>query len=207
MDSYYGALGPRFGIAYAFDQKTVIRAYYGIVYSSVYTDGVAGAHVPTYGWSATLTRSTLDNGVTPAFNWNNGFPDALPILPRLDPTLLNGNSVVYVDGIPGRSQNLGLSVERELPGAMPLRAEYVGKLAHGLSRLAGFGAFGSLNGIMINQISPDRLTRGNVLLANVNSPQAQVAGIVPPYPGFSGSVAQALRPFPQYIDVEQINHR
>jgi hypothetical protein len=209
-DSYYGAFGPRLGIAYAFDSKTVVRAYYGIVYSPVYTDGVAGANVPTYGWSATLTRSTLDNGVTPAFNWNNGFPEALPNLPRLDPTLLNGNSVVYVDpsnGIPGRSQNLGLSVERELPGATTLRIEYVGKLAHGLPRLAGFGAFGSLNGILINEINPSQLGLGNILLANINSAQAGAAGISAPYPGFSGSVAQALRPFPQYIDVEHMNHR
>jgi hypothetical protein len=37
-----------------------------------------------------------------------------------------------------------------------------------------------------------------LLLANINSPQAQAAGITPPYPGFQGDVAQALRPWPQY---------
>ena len=37
-----------------------------------------------------------------------------------------------------------------------------------------------------------------MLQSNINSPLAQGAGILPPYPGFNGNVAQALRKFPQY---------
>jgi hypothetical protein len=44
---------------------------------------------------------------------------------------------------------------------------------------------------------------GNTLLADINSPQAQAAGIRSPYPGFQGSVAQALLPYPQYTGVTQ----
>ena len=33
FDSYYGALGPRLGLAYALDDKTVLRSYYGIAYA------------------------------------------------------------------------------------------------------------------------------------------------------------------------------
>jgi hypothetical protein len=39
---------------------------------------------------------------------------------------------------------------------------------------------------------------GTLLQSSVGSAQANAAGITPPYPGFVGTVAQALRPFPQY---------
>jgi hypothetical protein len=38
---------------------------------------------------------------------------------------------------------------------------------------------------------------GNLLTQDVNSPAAKAAGITIPYPGFTGSVRQSLRPFPQ----------
>src|SRR5262249_32869487 len=44
---------------------------------------------------------------------------------------------------------------------------------------------------------------GNLLLADINSAQARAAGIPLPYPGFAGSVAQALRPYPQYQGIAQ----
>jgi hypothetical protein len=36
---------------------------------------------------------------------------------------------------------------------------------------------------------------------DINSQAARDAGFRPPYPGFVGTVAQALRPFPQYFDI------
>jgi hypothetical protein len=42
-------------------------------------------------------------------------------------------------------------------------------------------------------------------LAPINSPQAVAAGIVFPYPGFTGSVAQSLRPYPQYRGVPYLS--
>lgn len=57
--------------------------------------------------------------------------------------------------------------------------------------------------IQLNQLDPKYLSLGNLLTAGVSSPAAQAAGIQLPYPGFSGPVAQALRPFPQYQNVVQ----
>jgi hypothetical protein len=54
-------------------------------------------------------------------------------------------------------------------------------------------------GVDANMNHPDVLGLGTpVLQSNINSPLAQAAGILPPYPGFNGNVAQALRQFPQY---------
>jgi hypothetical protein len=41
-----------------------------------------------------------------------------------------------------------------------------------------------------------------VLQSDINSATARNAGITSPYPGFTGIVAQALRPFPQYQAIE-----
>jgi hypothetical protein len=52
---------------------------------------------------------------------------------------------------------------------------------------------------------PEVLELGaSVLQSDIRSVQARAAGISPPYPGFVGNVAQALRPWPQY---QQINWR
>jgi hypothetical protein len=49
---------------------------------------------------------------------------------------------------------------------------------------------------------PRVLSLGATLLnADINSPEARAAGIASPYPGFTGNVAQALRPYPQYQNI------
>jgi hypothetical protein len=51
----------------------------------------------------------------------------------------------------------------------------------------------------INQVDPRYLPLGQLLTRNINSPEARAAGIAIPWSGFNGSVAQALRAFPQYL--------
>jgi hypothetical protein len=59
----------------------------------------------------------------------------------------------------------------------------------------------------LNDLPQQDLSLGNLLLADVNSPAAQVAGIKVPYVGFSGPVYQALRPFPQFQFVAQVDSK
>jgi len=200
LNTYYKAFGPRFGIAYSPNSKTVARAYYGITYSPIVGDFLNGETTPSYGWRGTPSLSTQDGGVTSAFNWTNGVPPGLiPTLPTLDPTYLNGSSVNRItptDNKPARSQMIGLSLGQELPGNTIVKAEYVGKLIHGLVL--------SLND---NSLDPQYYSYGNLLSSSVLTPPAQAAGIAVPYPGFRGSVSQALRAFPQYNNVNQVNSR
>jgi hypothetical protein len=198
----YVMLDPRFGLAYAPDQNTVIRAYYGIVHKPYFSSQNEGTTMPTYGSTATVTPTSLDAGLTPAFNWNDGFP-AVPTIPNLDPSFLNGNSVQEVDyhnNTVDKVQALGFSVERRLRGGLAVRGEYIGKLTHGITR------FGAGFPVPLNNLNPKYFSLGNLLLADINSPPAQAAGIPIPYPGFSGSVAQALRTYPQYLSVDQYNN-
>jgi hypothetical protein len=60
---------------------------------------------------------------------------------------------------------------------------------------------------MINQLPVSRLALGSLLQQRIDSPAVIAAGFTKPYPGFanSNSLAQALRPYPQYLDVSERN--
>ena len=55
-----------------------------------------------------------------------------------------------------------------------------------------------------NQVNPRYLSLGQTLLSDIGSPQAAAAGIGRPYAGFNGSVAQALRDYPQYTNIDDM---
>jgi hypothetical protein len=191
VDTYYKAFGPRLGLAYAVTPKTVVRAYYGILYAPEAQDNAEGAQMPSYGYSASLSDFSHNGGVTPAFQWDGGWPTPLPTLPNVDPTIQNGGSVYYEDPFlsrrPPMSQNLGLTLQRELPGGMLLEASYVGKLTDRIAQ-----------NVNINSLNPKYLSLGFLLDEDINSPQAIAAGYTSPYPGFTGTVQDALLPYPQY---------
>jgi hypothetical protein len=93
-------------------------------------------------------------------------------------------------------QNLGFSLERRFPFDLMVKAEDVGKLIHGMYTDALVG---------LNQLDLKYLSLGSLLNANINSPPAQAAVIPIPYPGFNGTVQQALRPYPQSGNIPQLN--
>ena len=53
----------------------------------------------------------------------------------------------------------------------------------------------------LNQVDARYLSLGTLLNADIDSPAAVAAGIAKPYAGFTGSVAQALRPYPQFANI------
>ncbi len=200
FDRYYGALGPRLGLAYALDDKTVLRSYYGIAYADpTHEYNTGGARIPQLGWGVTVDIRSLNGGVTPAFNWNDGFPDVgletIASLPSTDPALLNGGFVPWIDPADNkwtRTHNLGAGIERELGWNVLLKADYVGKL--GRNAPVQWDR---------NQIPVEVYGLGPVIFAPIDSPEGQATGIPIPYAGFSGSVFQASRPYPQYCCVTQ----
>ena len=83
----------------------------------------------------------------------------------------------------------------------PLGATYAG------SRGDFLGSSG--RGFYSNQLDPHFLVLGNLLTqqataANITAAQAIVPGIGLPYTSFSGTIAQMLRPFPQYSAVTDV---
>ncbi len=138
---------------------------------------------------------------------------AYPQPPFFDPTLNTGfvtgrgtgGGVTYGDpeigGRPPRYQNWNAGVQRTLWRTVTLGATYAG------SRGDFIGSSG--RGFYSNQMDPRFLVLGNLLTAqataaNIAAAQAIVPGVSLPYTGFSGTIGQMLRPFPQYSGVTDV---
>ncbi len=185
-DTYYRNFAPRLGLAYQFNPQTVIRASYGIMYS------VTRLLNSFLGFGGTQSFESLNNGDTPAFRIEEGMPTDFPKPPFIDPTVGNNNNVTTrvkseASRMP-RTQSWRFDVQRELGRGVVAEAAYVGTHAVHLndSSLRNF-----------NQVDARHLALGSLLRANIHSELAREAGIAVPYEGFNGSVAQALRPYPQ----------
>ncbi|MBV9037652.1 MAG: TonB-dependent receptor, partial [Acidobacteriaceae bacterium] len=191
--------GPRFGFAYRVTDKTVVRGGYGIYYAPVTMNGFQANS--NYGFSTNPSVTDLTNGKQAAFLLDNGFPQsAVQLPPQISPTLQNGTNVLYMN--PGgvtlpRYQNWTVSVERQLTNSLLVDAAYVAN--HGTRLISG----PQMNDL--NQNNPLILQQYplSVLTAQVGTPAAN--GFPAPYPGFTGTVAQALRPYPQFQSVPQFN--
>jgi hypothetical protein len=193
------AWGPRAGFAYRLGDKNAIRGGYGIYYSGVGFAQFLGQ--PTVGFQANLLAPNLDNGQHPAFLLDAGFPQNLVKRPPfIDPTFANGTSPIAVapDGLTlPRFQNWSVTYQRQLTDNMMLDVSYIGN--HG-SRLTNNWRS---RGVDANGNDPSVLGLGAAVLnAPIDSDLARNAGIVSPYPGFQGNVAQALRKYPQYQDIQ-----
>jgi len=189
------AWGPRVGFAYRLGEKQTLRGGYGIYYSGVAFDQFVGQ--PTTGFQANLLAPNTSNGQFPAFYLDQGFPQANVVQPPfIDPSFANNTDVIAVakdDLTLPRFQNWSITYQRQLAANMMLDVSYIG--THG-SRL---NHHAQTLGVDANMNDPSVLGLGtNVLQSNINSQVAQNAGIHSPYPGFNGTVAQALRQFPQY---------
>ncbi|MCL4402923.1 MAG: TonB-dependent receptor, partial [Acidobacteria bacterium] len=191
VSGWYGGIGPRFGLAYSLNNKTVIRAAasrsFGVVKTvtgSTHFDGAILQFRPT----------STDGGITPSFRLDNGLP-AYVKPPSTDPAFSNGNNVPFWNyGAASRlpeSYDWTMSIQRQLTENAVFEAAYNASIGVHL-------AAGLLN---INQLpfSYFQTYGRSVLQSNIGSAAAKAAGIQKPYPSYTGSVAQALRPYPQYL--------
>ncbi|MFN0169517.1 MAG: TonB-dependent receptor domain-containing protein [Bryobacteraceae bacterium] len=193
-DIDYKEFGPRVGFAYQINSKTVLRAAYGIYYA-------AGNHTTggfclgcSFGFGASPVRQTAD-GFSGAFAWDGGFqpPPGFVPPPFIDPSFANGQSPWYLgprSGIQPRVQNWNITIQRELPKGFVLDISYVGHRAYNLNST-----------VQLNQIAPSRLALGPLLTKNIADPEVVAAGFRRPFASFTGTLAQALRPYPQFLDV------
>ena len=190
-DLSWNNLGPRLGVAWQVRPGTVIRAAYGITYMAPLSAGSGSIRENHPGFSSDNTFSTNDNGITPAFILDEGFPP-FQVPPFIDPGFSNGSRTSMWDSAasePAYIQMWNFTIQQELAQDWMYQIAYVG--TKGTRYTSGL--------LNINQVHPMFLSLGNSLLtANINDQIAVDAGFRPPFPGFTGSVAQSLRQFPQY---------
>ena len=198
-DTYYRAWGPRFGFAYSLHAKTVIRGGYGRSFSAITT--VTGS-THTMGFTLTQAFPNTSNGILPSFLLKDGLPPwTAP--PFVNPSVSNGASVAWWQGReatrPPDDNNFNLSIQRQLSSSMVLETSYNAVVGSHLQ--TGLLNYDQLNPAFLDKYGVDLLT------SSVTSAGAVAAGITPPFPTFvqlwgkRATVAQALRPFPQYSDV------
>jgi hypothetical protein len=195
QSSYKKAFGPRVGLSYSVDPNTVIRAGYGIYFSTQRVGGFA--ENDSQGFFSSYNYPTAASNQTPVavLSQITAYPGNLP--PFIDPTVMNGNgNALFIESKvdrPGTIQNWTLDMQRQLPFNTIVDVAYVG--AHG-DHLQAF-----LHDP--NQGNPSNLSLGACLQVNIanqagNPACAGQSTVAAPYAGFNGTVSQALRPFPQY---------
>jgi Carboxypeptidase regulatory-like domain len=195
----WDAWGPRAGFSYRVNDNTTIRGGYGMYYAGVAFSQFTGD--PNLGFSSNAAAPNQTNGLFPRFHLDAGFPqNVIRQPPFIDPTIANGGGVPAVspDGLTlPRFQNWSATFQRRLTKNMMLDVSYIGNRGTRLNHHA------ERAGLDYNMNDPAVLALGSALLQSpINSPAAQAAGIRSPYPGFNGNVAQALRKYPQYQQID-----
>ncbi len=189
--------GPRAGLAYQISDKTVVRVGAGIFYSTVKVPGLTGA---SNGFANSPGWSSADQGITPAFNWDNGFP-AWEAPPILNPGFNAGFGVPWwgaeeIAKLP-QSANWNLAVSRVLPSNLVLDVTYTGNK----------GTYLASDRVNIMQIDPKYVGLGALLNRRISDPTVVAAGYRPPFANFENllgtqaTLGQSLRAFPQYTAV------
>ncbi|MBL8229359.1 MAG: TonB-dependent receptor [Bryobacterales bacterium] len=189
----YSNIGPRLGFAYQILPKTVLRGGWSIYYQGM-SSGGCGCRAGFAG-----TNDLQSDGLNAVLNWDNGIPVQAGYRPPpiIDPTIVNFQSVQYqgpTAGQPGRIYNWSFNIQHEWKNFL-IDVAYQGNRGT------------RLNSTMdLNALPTSLLSRGSLLQSRVDSPAAQAAGIQRPFATFPGnlSVAQSLRPFPQYLSVSSL---
>jgi hypothetical protein len=215
--TYPYAFGPRLGATYRLDEKTVLRSGWGLTYSALsnwwYVTGGSSTlgvgfnsmnwSTPAFGEAAVRLRDGLhynpddlyvasyDPGIRPA-------PGQLNVPPAWGAQINDPNG-----GRPARVNQWNVGVQREVLKGTMVELSYVGNRGVWLE---------ANNLVSHNATSLDRLQQLGfdltdpadraLLLSRIDSPAAAAAGFTAPYAGYPGSatVAQTLRPFPQFND-------
>ena len=205
--NYPYAFGPRFGLAYQFLPKTVLRLGIGVAYDGTATGatGTAAAapsnafRAPGFGAEA----MTLSGGVPQAYvlPWPNFFSGAypnpnFPIVQNGPPNVIDPNA-----GRPARQVQWSVGIQREILRDLVVDAAYVGNRGAWWlsSTLVNYNALTPetllAKGVDLNNPADLAIMRAPISSAAAGRFQNKL-----PYPGFptSATVAQSLRPYPQF---------
>jgi hypothetical protein len=196
---YYREFGPRIGLAWRPAALWSIRASYGIMYEGDAFNGARGT--PTGGSTQTAWSGTwplVADAVNPwqgIFNWDSGFPTHLYMPPVKNLSWGNSNGPAHITDDYNKSpyiQQWNFNIQRELLKDLVLDVGYVGVKGTRL-RIPQLARW--------NQLPASYLSQYGTRLNNPvrNAEEAAKEGIPYPFPGFRGTVASALRDYPQVV--------
>ena len=122
--------GPRVGLAYQLNSRTVLRAGSGVFYGGQGAQGASAREVNNFPYNRSITLTAA--GTTPALILSNGFPTALVNTVGVPPA--NANWDVWAQHFPEPLvYQWNFTVQRELVQGLSLTAAYVGSSSNFLS--------------------------------------------------------------------------
>ena len=194
---YGSKWGPRFGLAYQVNTKTVVRAGYGVFFAPQFA---LGSPIATVGFNQTTPYiASTDNNNTSAGSLSNPFPTGIlqPVGKTLGALTGIGQSFSLVD--PNAKspyvQQFSFDIQRELPKGIAFEIGYVGSRSKHLTLGAA-----SINE---NALDPSLLSLGSALTQSVNNPFYGNGGL-----GVIGTAkvteAQLLLPYPTYGSISKL---
>jgi hypothetical protein len=224
VKTHYDELGPRIGFAYKVNPSTVLRGSYAIFYAHAggvggRTDGRQG--LGQIGYDNSGSATSVVNG-QPAYYWDAGVPGNALSPPFFNPSYGIGFIAATAPGAaaigagPGTAQTLSygdpnrggqapqyqdffLNVQHAFGPNMTLSIAYSGSVGRYLPGAGVAGAF-------TDQIPAQYLPLGSLLTqtlspATIASAAALGFTVPTPFPNFTGTVGQALKPYPQYSSI------
>lgn len=186
----WGVFLPRVGITYQLSSKAVWRAGFGINTQSP-EGGPGGASIQGYSGRIAVNHTTNPQPYSDmaVASLSAAYPSLGYSLPNYDPTLGNGQGVTYIrpDGArPTYVENYNMGIQYDLGHKTIADINYVGNTGR---RIFADGTD------QLNQLPISYLAKyGGALLDDIS----QHPEVPLPYTGFTGTVQQALAPFPQY---------
>jgi hypothetical protein len=212
IEGYYGSIAPRLSGAFSLNDKTTIRGGVGRSYGRV---TVISGTSHFAGFIGQYPFTNTDSGVTATFMLDQGLP-AYPLPPQINPAFSNNSDIDYWNGDaamrPATYDTWTISMQREVRRGMTLEVDYNGSKGSNLQ--ANLLNLNQVPLTVVNDLISRFGATGAVTLLNsaANSPAAVAAGIKIPYANFTNAsvqtnrnVAQALRPFPQYNNINTTN--
>ena len=184
---------PRLGIAYQINKKTVLRASGGVYLAQPLQ---SGPYTAGFGLSVSFPSP---NSIDPSFYWTSPFPSNYLRPPQTTPSFLNGQSATWLNPQGNRAPQTvswTIGIQREVIRDLAVDIAYIGsKSTH-----QNNSRFNDQNYLPFQYIA-----LGTTLNTQVGSAVANAAGVFAPFPAFvsqsTRTVAQALRPYPQYTGV------
>jgi hypothetical protein len=188
---------PRLGIAYALNEKTVIRSSYGLLYGVPFA-GATRQFTSTAFQTATPWVNTIDR-IHPNTLFSDPFPNGYVYPPGSSLGLLSAVGLNLQSAQPSTlktlyNQQWNFSIQRSLATDMMLQVAYVGNKGTHLPWSGGGGSAG------MNMLPPQYSSLGNQLLKLVDNP---FYGIIQSGPLAQQQIqyGQLLLPFPAWQTV------
>ncbi|HVJ08427.1 MAG TPA: TonB-dependent receptor [Acidisarcina sp.] len=191
----WGLVLPRVGVTYAINPRLVWRAGFGINTQSPEAGPAFDLNGPPsalgYSGRIQVNQTTNPQQFTDmaVARLSAPYPSYAGTLPNYDPTQANGQSTAYIRPDGSRVtyvENYNMGLQYDLTNKTIAEINYVGNTG---KRIYAYGTD------QMNQLPITYLSKyGDSLLDDISlHPEVPL-----PYAGFSGTVQQALAPFPQY---------